>query len=73
MIIKRLRELGDREALNIKELKNNEIFIIFIIIFFKENPSASSVFSGLEDFLVQEYSSLFNKNLRLVAENSQRS
>jgi hypothetical protein len=55
--------LGDREALNIKELENNKIFAVFIIIFFEEDPSASSSFSGLEDFLAQEHPGLFGKNL----------
>jgi hypothetical protein len=54
--------LGDREALNIKELKNNKIFIIFITIFFEKNPSVSLVFSGFGDFLAQEYPDLFDKN-----------
>jgi hypothetical protein len=28
LIIKRFRELGDREALNIKELENDKIFVM---------------------------------------------
>jgi hypothetical protein len=55
--------LGDREVLNIKELKNNEVFAASIIIFFEKNLSASFFFSGLEDFLAQEHPGLFDKNL----------
>jgi hypothetical protein len=63
LVIKRLRELGDREALNIEELENDETLIASITTFFEENPSASSSFSGLEDFLAQEHPGLFDKNL----------
>jgi hypothetical protein len=63
LIIKRLRELDDREALNIKELENDEVLIASITIFFEENPSASSFFSGLKNFLAQEHPGLFGKNL----------
>jgi hypothetical protein len=55
--------LGDREALNIEELENDEIFAVFIIIFFEESPSASSSFPGLKGFLAQEHPGLFGKNL----------
>jgi hypothetical protein len=55
--------LGDREALNIEELKNNEIFVVFIIIFSEKNSSAFFFLPGLKNFLAQEYPGLFGKNL----------
>jgi hypothetical protein len=55
--------LGDREALNIEELENDEVFAVSIIIFFEENPSASFFFSGFKNFLAQEYPGLFSENL----------
>jgi hypothetical protein len=67
LVIKRFRELGDREALNIEELKNDKIFAASITIFFEKNPSVSSVFSGFRDILAQEYSDLFDKNSQLVS------
>jgi hypothetical protein len=63
LAIKRLRKLGDREALNIKELENNEILVVSVIISSKKNPSASSSFPSLKDFLAQEHPGLFGKNL----------
>jgi hypothetical protein len=55
--------LGDREALNIKELENNEVFVVSITISSEEDLSASSFFPGFKDFLAQEYPGLFGENL----------
>jgi hypothetical protein len=63
LIIKRLRKLGDREALNIKELKNNEALAVLTIILFEKNPSASFIFPDFKNFLAQEHPDLFGKNL----------
>jgi hypothetical protein len=62
LAIKRLRELGDREALNIEELENDEVFAASIITSSEGNTSTSFFFPGLEDFLAQEHSGLFGKN-----------
>jgi hypothetical protein len=59
--------LGDREALNIEELKNDEALAASVAIFFEKNPSVSSFFPGLKDFLAQKYSGLFDKSLQPIA------
>jgi hypothetical protein len=55
--------LGDREALNIEELENDEVFAASVAISFEEDPSVSFFFPGFKDFLAQEYPGLFGKNL----------
>jgi hypothetical protein len=55
--------LGDREALNIKELEANKITTALITTIFDKNPPFFFVLSGLENFLAQEHSGLFGKNL----------
>jgi hypothetical protein len=63
LAIKRLRELGDREALNIEELESDEALAASVATSSGENPSASSSFPGLKNFLAQEHPGLFGKNL----------
>jgi hypothetical protein len=62
LAIKRLRELGDREALNIEELENNKVFTASVTTSSEKNASASSSFPGFKNFLAQEYPGLFGKN-----------
>jgi hypothetical protein len=59
--------LGDREALNIEELKNDEVFAASVATSSEENPSVSFFFPGLEDFLAQEYPGLFGESLQPTA------
>ena len=70
LAIKRLRELGDREALNIEELENDEALAASVATSSEENPSVSSSFPGLEDFLAQEHPGLFGESLQPTAGRS---
>jgi hypothetical protein len=55
--------LGDREALNIEELENDEILAVSVIISSEKDFSVSFFFPGLKNFLAQEHPDLFDKNL----------
>jgi hypothetical protein len=66
LILKRLRDLGDRESANITKLKAEKHRTVFLELYGINSSSSilsPGALSDFGEFLAQEYPDLFDKNL----------